>query len=86
MSPIKFAEQNRLLAKDQKEYLPLPVHQTQDGLVISCWRLTWWDRLKLLFTGRLWLMQLTFGEPLQPQVIQAHTPFRLVPNSEPQRV
>lgn len=41
MIPIEFPEQNCVYAKDQPEYLPLPVHKTPDGMVISCWALTW---------------------------------------------
>jgi hypothetical protein len=75
MNPTKFPEQNATLAEDQPEYLPLPVYRAPDGLVVSCWTLTLRERLKLLFTGRLWLMQLTFNEPLQPQSPTVSYPF-----------
>lgn len=75
MTPVKFPEQNATLAENQPEYLPLPVHRAADGTVVSCWTLTLWERVKLLFTGRLWLLQLTFGEPLQPQSPTVHRPF-----------
>jgi hypothetical protein len=44
MKPTEFLEQNCVYAKDQPEYLPLPVHRTEDGMVISCWALTWRGR------------------------------------------
>jgi len=75
MKPVKFPECTHVLAKDQKEYLPLPVHRQRDGLVVSCWRLTWWERVKLLATGRLWLMTLTYNAPLQPLAPQVNSPF-----------
>lgn len=75
MTPARFPEQNATLAENQPEYLPLPVHRSPDGTVVSCWRLTWWERLKVLLTGRLWLVQLTFGDPLQPQCPMAASPF-----------
>lgn len=60
-----------VLAKDQPQYIPLPVAriQYQDGTIslISCYRLTWRERIRLLSSGKLWLEQLTFGQPLQPQ-------------------
>lgn len=60
-----------ILAKDQPEYLPLPVAviHYQDGVtsMISSYELTWRERLRILFTGRVWWEQLTFGRQLQPQ-------------------
>ena len=76
MKPIEFAEQNCVYAKDQPEYLPLPVHKTEDGMVISCWALTWRERLRVLLTGRMWWSVLTFNHPLQPQSPHVESPFR----------
>ncbi len=74
MTPIKFASTNTVWAKDQPEYLPLPAHNGADGVVTTCWKLNLRDRLKMLFTGRLWLQQLAFGNPLQPQKPSADRP------------
>ena len=82
MKPVPFPEQTAVLARNQPEYLPLPVHRAADGTVVSCWRLTLRERLRLLFGGRLWLLQLTFGEPLQPQCPQTEYPFTR-PDPEP---
>ena len=68
MRPVFFPGSNCVFAKDQPEYLPLPAHRSgYDGTVTSCWKLTWRERLKVIFTGRVWLQQLAFGSPLQPQ-------------------
>lgn len=75
MIPITFPEHNCVYAKDQPEYLPLPVHKTVDGMVISCWQLTWRERLKVLFTGCVWYSILTFNRPLQPQRPSVDSPF-----------
>lgn len=75
MIPIEFKEHNCVYAKDQPEYLPLPVYRTADGMVISCWRLTLRERLRVLFAGKIWLSVLTFNQPLQPQLPQADNPF-----------
>jgi hypothetical protein len=66
MKPVDFKQSNIVLGKNQPEYLDLPVF-TNDEMTVSCWKLTWRERLKLLFTGRLWLTQLNFSQPLQPQ-------------------
>lgn len=70
MTPIEFDEQTTVLAKNQPEYQPLPVHVTGDSTrtMTACWKLTWRERLNLLFTGRLWISQMTFGQPFQPQL------------------
>lgn len=80
MKPIHFKEVNVVLAEisDQEEYLPLPAFYNQTdstGPVISCWQLDWKERLKLLFTGKVWLQQLTFRMPLQPQLPMIDYPF-----------
>ena len=85
MKPIGFPEQNCVYAKDQPEYLPLPVHKTEDGMVISCWALTWRERFKMLFTGRMWWSVLTFNYPLQPQLPSVNRPFTDTANDSDQR-
>jgi len=69
MIPIDFKESNQVYGEDQPEYLPLPVHKTEKGQVISCWRLTFWERVKVLVTGKVWHSCQTFNYPLQPQFL-----------------
>ena len=68
-----------VLAKDQPEYIPLPVAHIEysDGVrsMISCYRLTVRERLKILLTGKVWWEQLTFGHPLQPQKMYLTEPL-----------
>lgn len=68
MTPIEFPEQNVVFAKDQPEYLPLPAfrNDSQQGEVISCWKLSFVERLQILFTGKLWICLLSFNKPLTP--------------------
>ena len=75
MKPIEFKEQNFTYAKDQPEYIPLPVLKTEEGQVISCWNLSIMERIKLLFSGKLWLSVLTFNNPLQPVLLEIKKPF-----------
>lgn len=74
MRPTKFKGQNSVFAESQPEYLALPVFKDTDGEVISCWQLSVLERLKLLFTGKLWLSILTFNKPLQPQLPSVDKP------------
>jgi hypothetical protein len=68
MKPVVFPEHNCVYAKDQPEYLPLPVLKipAAEGECISCWKLSWRERFTAFFQGRVWLSQLTFNLPLQP--------------------
>jgi hypothetical protein len=82
MKPIEFPQQNKVLAENQPEYIPLPVFM--DGTeTVSCWRLTLRERLRLLFTGKLWLRQMNFGQPLQPQLPAVVFPFGTVELPDP---
>lgn len=74
MKPIDFPEKNVDVAKDQDEYLTLPAYVNKEE-TISCWQLTWWERVVVLFTGRLWFRQMNFGSPLQPQLPSVKSPF-----------
>ena len=66
MRPIEFPEQTTVWAKNQPEYLPLPSY-TNDHETVTCWRLTWRERLRIFWTGKLGLRQCNFGDPLQLQ-------------------
>lgn len=75
MTPVDFYGTNAVYAKDQPEYLPLPALKTDEGVVVSCWKLSLWERVKILFTGRMWFMQHTFNDPLQPQCPSVKCPL-----------
>jgi hypothetical protein len=73
MKPIKFKEQNVVYAKNQPEYIPLPAfkNNSEKGEVISCWHLSFMERVRLLFTGRIWLSLCSFNQPLTPSLLTA---------------
>lgn len=74
MKPVEFPEQNVVFAKDQPEYLPLPAfkNDSPEGEVVSCYQLSFVERLKLLFTGRIWVSVLSFNKPLTPQFLSVN--------------
>lgn len=74
MKPIQFEGCNIVFAKDQPPYLPLPAYRSESGRVTSCWGLTWRERWAVLWSGRLWLQQLTFNDPVQPQRLSVDRP------------
>lgn len=69
MTPIDFPEQNKTLTKPQgmadEECGSLPVYN--DGQQsISCWRMTWRERLSALLHGTVWLQ--VYAGRTQPPV------------------
>jgi hypothetical protein len=72
-------------AKNQPEYIPLPMWAGPDGTRVSRWKLTWRERLQVLFGGSLWLTILTFDgrchecdavRPLQPVRLDTSCPLQ----------
>lgn len=53
MTPVHFAEENCTLT-GTGEVGNLPVYRA-DGMIVSCWRPSWRERLSVLFHGRVWL-------------------------------
>ena len=74
MKIIVFEECNIIFAENQPEYLPLPAHKTIDGIVTSCWGLSFVERLKVVLMGRFYLQVLTFNQSLQPVLLSVDKP------------
>lgn len=76
MKIIKFPEQNITLGENQEEYLPLPAYRFIDGSgrIVFCWKLNLIEKIKVLFTGKIWHQVLTFNSPLQPQMMSVERP------------
>ena len=78
MKLIKFKGQNCTFAENQPEYIPLPAHRDNEGIIISCWQFTFREKLKVLFGGKLYWQQLSFNSPLQPVMpVIGRNPARL---------
>lgn len=67
MKNVKFEGCNVVYGKGQPEYIPLYAQKAGD-VSITCYKLSFKERLKVLFTGVIWLGQMNFGKPLQPQL------------------
>lgn len=72
-----------IFAKDQKEYVPLPAIVADGGTrVITRWKMTWRERLGVFLGGDVWLSVLTFGNPLQPVLLETESPIRYLTITE----
>lgn len=79
MKSVKFDWCNCTYAEAQEQYLNLPAYRApgKEGLVTSCWGLTFWERIRILFEGKFYLTMLTFGHPLQPISVSIRKPKRV---------
>lgn len=71
MKPVEFKHQNIVFAKDQPEYQPLPalIIDSPKGEVVSCWRLSFKERIQVLIFGRVWMSLMSFNKPLTPSYL-----------------
>jgi len=65
-----------LVAEHQEEYMVMPAIFLHDntGTILTRWRLTWKDRLKILLTGNIWVWMMAFGQRIQPIKLTADKP------------
>ncbi len=71
MKPVEFKHQNKVFGKDQPQYQPLPalIIDSPTAEVISCWKLSFKERLQVLILGRVWLSLASFNKPLTPSYL-----------------
>lgn len=69
MRAIKFKDANINFAESQDEYTTLPALRIGDkcDTIVTCWKLSFWERIKILFTGVFWMSEMNFGKPLTPR-------------------
>ena len=83
MIPVQFPEANAVLARDQDEYEPLPIHRFYDaeGRIAMCFRLSPAEIEEIMRTKTLWIQQLTFGHAFQPIACSIQRPNDLPVNA-----
>ena len=75
MEPIKFIEMTGIAAEHQDEYKNLPMFRDEEN-IISCWKMTWRERFRVLFTGVVWLyLKQYHTQPITPSLLQTENPF-----------
>jgi len=75
MKAKQFKHSNTVYAKDQPEFSPLPAlkFETETGEVVFCMGLNFWERLRVLFLGKIWVSLRMYGKPLTPSF---HSTYR----------
>ena len=70
---IEFKEQNTTIAKDDVRYETLHAHyDTLYGAVTTCWEFPLVARLMVLFTGKVWVCNQTFGKRFHPTLLSTN--------------
>jgi hypothetical protein len=69
MEAVKFKESNVVFAENQDEYKSLPAYIDNNGVVVTCWKLSEEEIKNINETGRIYLETLTFNNPLQPVML-----------------
>lgn len=71
MKAVPFKHQNIVFAENQPEYLPLPALkiESKEGEVITCWKLSFKERIKVLLFGNVWMSLMSFNSPLTPSML-----------------
>lgn len=64
-----------VIAKDQPEYMPLPVIVFQGGVILSRWHMDDAERVAVAATGELYICLLTFGREMPDVKFQVDNPL-----------
>ena len=78
-SPVLAGCPEIVIAEDQPPYEPLSAVIVDPATILTRWKLTWWERIVVLFRGNVYLYVMTFSKPLQPLAMQAAKPEMLGP-------
>ena len=69
MESLKFKECNIEIARDQPEYKSIHAWKDDSGTVVMCYKMSFKEKLRALFLGKIWLTRLTFNQDFQPMKI-----------------
>lgn len=61
-------------AENQPEYQPLPSLRATDGTILTRWKLTEEEKQQVLSQGYIYLLVMTFNQPLQPLLLTTEVP------------
>ena len=82
MNPITFPEQNMTLTKPasmtDEQCSSMGVHATNlstGPVCISCWKMGFWERVRVLFTGKVWAWVMSAKNAQPPIALGVDFPF-----------
>ena len=73
-----------VFGEGQPQYQPLPALRCNDEAhtVVSRWRLTFAERIRVAIFGDIWLSLMTFGQPIQPSLLTVTVPVKMEDEDE----
>jgi len=74
IKPVDFPEKNIQIETEIKDF-DFPAHATVGGDIVTCWKISFWGRVKLLFCGRLWVRVKTNNLPVHFFWLYTQKPF-----------
>ena len=69
MKIIPFKEANFNIQTQQGD---IPLYKSVQGKYVTCWKLSIIERLKILFTGKFWNVQITNNKPPMPIIFSVN--------------
>ncbi len=66
--------EERIIAKDQPQYLPLPVIELGKGIMLARWTLSEEEKRIVVETGNIYITMWTFNNPVMPYRLQVEKP------------
>ncbi len=76
MKAIKFKGFNQTFGLNSKVFPPMPAYQSKEGEVVTCWQMSFAQKLLILFTGKVWVHTITQNANLQYFILTPIRPFK----------
>jgi len=74
----EFDESNDFIGGRESSFRVYRDYDSDEGLIVFCWKLNFFERLQVLFTGRVWHHVLLNGERLQECAITIEKPVMVM--------
>lgn len=59
------------MSKPEYQRLHVVKYKSRQGIVVACFGMTWKERFRMFFSGKVWLSVMTFDHKLQPIQLSA---------------
>ena len=82
MKPVDFSGSNFTFSRFASEYdEPTPMRMVEDTAFI-CFKMTWREKLKVLFTGKIWVEYQRVKRPINGVLPSVNNPIKKQKNGE----
>lgn len=78
MKAIEFKGFNQTFGLNSKVFPKMPAYQSADGNVVTCWKMSFAQKMLVLFTGKVWVYTVTQKANLQYFKLTPTRPFKRI--------